>query len=78
MSVARNGADLYLHNSRIYKWDVCAANAITNSVAGGRMTDINGVEVNYSSDAQTHVTGLVVATSNFDYYLQKILDKSTD
>ncbi len=78
MSVARNDVDLYLHNSRIYKWDICAVNAIINSLQGAKMTSISGDEINYESKGDNHVTGLVVATSNFDFYLQKVLNKSND
>ncbi len=78
MNVAKKNADLYLHNSRIYKWDVCAANAFINSMEGGKMTDISGSEINYASYSEKHVNGLIVATSNFDFYLKKILNESKE
>ncbi len=77
MSVAKSTADLYLHTSNIYKWDLCAPNAIINSM-GGKMTDINGNEINYSEKEPKNVNGVIAAVSNFDYFLKKILNTTNE
>lgn len=53
-------ATIYMHNTRIKKWDLCAGNAIVNSV-GGRMVTLKREAISYSSDSN-HVVedGLLV------------------
>jgi len=47
LQVAQQQADLYLHTTRIKKWDICAGNAILNAV-GGKMTSLKQQEFDYS------------------------------
>ena len=47
LQVAQQQADLYLHTTRIKKWDICAGNAILNAV-GGKMTSLKRREFDYS------------------------------
>jgi inositol monophosphatase 3 len=62
-------ADLYLHTSKIYKWDVCAPNAILNNL-GGRLTMRNGNKINYSTKGKTDesVDGIIASLYNYDYF----------
>ncbi len=47
VQVIKGEADAYIHVTRIKKWDICAGNAIIQSVKG-RMTTIKGKSVDYS------------------------------
>ncbi len=47
LQVVKGEADLYLHTTRIKKWDICAGNAVLNAV-GGRMSTLRGQEIDYS------------------------------
>lgn len=51
IQVLKGNATVYLHNTRIKKWDLCAGNAIVKSV-GGRMVELKtGEEISYSPDS---------------------------
>lgn len=52
----KNQADLYLHTSRIYKWDICAPNAILNNL-GGRLTKLNGENIDFSTNKKIDQNG---------------------
>lgn len=60
IQVMEGNATVYLHNTHIKKWDLCAGNAIVNSL-GGRMTTLKGDEISYKADSN-HVVddGLLV------------------
>lgn len=61
LEVVKGNADLYLHTTRIKKWDTCAGNAVLNAV-GGKMTTIKGEELDYSfSGGPQNEDGLVAA-----------------
>lgn len=61
LEVVKGKADLYLHTTRIKKWDTCAGNAVLNAV-GGKMTTIKGEELDYSfSGGPQNEDGLVAA-----------------
>ena len=38
--------DAYVHVTKIKKWDICAGDAILRAL-GGRLTDLDGREVDY-------------------------------
>ena len=38
--------DAYVHVTKIKKWDICAGDAILRAL-GGRLTDLDGKEVDY-------------------------------
>lgn len=67
IQVVQDKADLYLHSTKIKKWDTCAGNAIINSV-GGAMTTLTGKKIDYSAESQAQILdGLVAATKKNVY-----------
>ena len=68
MSLLENNADLYLHSTKIKKWDICAPNAILNNL-GGRLSSRNGKQIDYSTDKEVVVNGIIAALDNYDLYL---------
>lgn len=60
IQVMEGNATIYLHNTHIKKWDLCAGNAIVNSL-GGKMKTLKGDDISYSADSN-HVVddGLLV------------------
>ena len=40
-----------MHVTKIKKWDICAGDAILRAL-GGRLTDLDGREVDYRDDGQ--------------------------
>lgn len=72
MQVVYNNATAYLHSTAIKKWDICAGNAILNSI-GGRMTNLQGEDIDYSSNSPLNDKGLLATISdNHDNYISKI------
>ena len=67
-------ADLYLHTSKIKKWDLCAAHALLNSL-DGNMTNLKGDLIDYSSSNET-VDGLIASLHDFKYYLKKVQNRN--
>jgi 3'-phosphoadenosine 5'-phosphosulfate (PAPS) 3'-phosphatase len=69
MSLINNKADLYLHTSKIYKWDICAPNAILNNY-GGKLTKRDGRPVDYSDTRKEalSVDGIIAAVYNYNYF----------
>jgi len=61
--VAKGNQDVYVHVTLIKKWDICAGTALLNAL-GGKMTALDGSDVNYSSKPALEVknTGGVLAT----------------
>lgn len=61
LEVVKGNADLYLHTTRIKKWDICAGNAVLNAV-GGKMTTLKGKEVDYGfKGSPANEEGIVAA-----------------
>ena len=59
--VAAGHEDVYIHSSMIKKWDICAGAAILNTL-GGRLTDAEGKDIDFSKDWQyKHETGIIAA-----------------
>lgn len=72
LEVVHGNADIYLHDTHIKKWDVCAGNAIINSI-GGRMTTLKNETLTYSFDSDVvNKDGLLVAVLNHNYYIGKV------
>lgn len=64
VQVLEGNATIYLHNTRIKKWDLCAGNALVNSV-GGRMVTLKREKISYSPDTNHIVEdGLLVEINN--------------
>lgn len=60
VQVLEGNATIYIHNTHIKKWDLCAGNALVNSL-GGTMKTLKGADISYSADSN-HVVddGLMV------------------
>lgn len=60
IQVLEGNATIYLHNTHIKKWDLCAGNALVNAL-GGTMKTLIGKDISYSADSP-HVVddGLMV------------------
>lgn len=52
---------MYIHNTYIKKWDICAGNAILNAL-GGKMTTLTGENITYGSELSNLNSGGLVAT----------------
>ena len=66
LSVAERHADVYIHDTAIKKWDICAGHALLRTV-GGEMTDLRGRPIDYSlprgpDRAGVKLTGGLAAT----------------
>lgn len=72
MAVANGTYDLYLHNTVIKKWDICAGDAIIKTI-DGKMTTTTGQIIDYSSESNVKITdGILVTLYDHDYYLSKL------
>ncbi|XP_049874290.1 putative inositol monophosphatase 3 [Pectinophora gossypiella] len=72
MGVVNGTYDVYLHETAIKKWDLCAGDAIIKSV-DGKMTTAKGDLIDYSADSPVKVTeGLLVTRFDHAYYLSKL------
>ncbi|RNA38126.1 inositol monophosphatase 3-like [Brachionus plicatilis] len=71
LSLLDNKSDLYLHSSKIYKWDLCAPNAILNNM-GGKLTQRNGKPVDYSNaeEKTRSVDGIIASLHFYDYFFE--------
>lgn len=59
-----------MHVTAIKKWDICAGNAILETV-GGHMTTLGGDLINYSNKGSpVNSLGLLGTTNNHDMFLQ--------
>jgi inositol monophosphatase 3 len=69
MSLLNDKADLYLHTSTIFKWDICAPNAILNN-RGGKLTRRDGRAVDYSDTRKEalSVNGIIAALHNYNFF----------
>lgn len=55
IQVLKGNATIYLHNTFIKKWDLCAGNAIVKAVKG-RMQTLKGEDISYESGTDPLVT----------------------
>lgn len=70
--VAVGHEDVYLHSSLIKKWDLCAGAAILNTL-GGRLTDAEGEDIDFSHEWEyRHETGIVAAKYDQAGYVQAL------
>lgn len=63
LQVVSGASDVYVHNGIIKKWDICAPNAIINSL-GGKFTTLKGDDVSYSAEDAVVSSGGVLATTS--------------
>lgn len=72
LEVANRHVDAYLHVTEIKKWDICAGNAIINSL-GGKMTTLSNEILYYSSeDDIINKKGLLATMEKHELYLEKL------
>jgi inositol monophosphatase 3 len=63
IQVLEGNATIYLHNTHIKKWDLCAGNAIVNAV-GGRMKTLKSEDISYSAKSDHVVSDGVLVELN--------------
>ena len=74
IELIKGSADIYLHNSLIKKWDICAPNAIINSISdrvSANFTTLKGEPIKYTDETVQNRDGLL-ATVGIDH--QKIIE----
>jgi len=60
VQVLESNATVYLHKTRIKKWDICSGDAIISSV-GGKMKTLKGEDISYEKNTNKVVEdGLLV------------------
>lgn len=62
IELLNRNADLYIHLTRIKKWDICAPHAILHSISGGNLTDLNGDKIRFGNPKEKVVESGLVAT----------------
>ena len=60
LQVLGGAADLYLHVTKIKKWDICAPNAFLSAV-GGTMTTLEGEGISYGAGGAVNDGGLLAS-----------------
>jgi len=70
--VVKGVQDAYVHTTLIKKWDICAGDALLRAL-GGKMTDLTGQELDYSSaEVAKNEGGLLATMYNHDKFLEKL------
>jgi inositol monophosphatase 3 len=64
-------ADGYLHTTEIKKWDICAGNAIINTL-DGKMTTLSNEVLDYSSEDTVNTKGVLATMEKHEFYLEKL------
>lgn len=64
IELLKGNSDLYIHLTRIKKWDICAPHAILHSISTGNLTDLNGDKLNFGNPKEKVVESGLVATVN--------------
>lgn len=71
LEVISGNATAYVHSTLIKKWDICAGNAILNSV-NGRMTTLNNKKIDYSKTSdRSNSLGILATMDKHDWYAEK-------
>jgi len=74
LEVMRGAADAYVHVTFIKKWDLCAGEALLRA-AGGRLTALNGQELNYSRQhPAANEGGVLAAVHDHEEYAKALRD----
>lgn len=72
ISVVAGQVDIYLHTTKIKKWDICAGNAILDTLKG-KMTSLKGEEITYDKDNSVVLKhGLLASLKDHDVYLKEL------
>lgn len=65
---------MYLHTTKIKKWDICAGNAILKAI-GGAMTTLTDKPINYSSgNGEVNDDGVLASVVNHKKYYEIFKD----
>ncbi|XP_074597792.1 inositol monophosphatase 3-like [Brevipalpus obovatus] len=72
VQLIKGHADAYIHRTAIKKWDICAPNALLNSISRsssvfGSMTDLNGAQINYTDNGDVWNKEGILATLRVDH-----------
>ena len=77
LEVIKGNANAYVHTTAIKKWDICAGNAVLNTV-GGEMTTLGGEMIDYSDRGSPLNSLGLLATANDHGTFLKSLEKSAE
>lgn len=72
LRICAGEAELYFAaNSKMKQWDTCASYCLAVE-SGGKMTDMFGEEINYSTEAASHKKGIVISNGRIhDQFIAK-------
>eukprot|EP00795_Rhopilema_esculentum_P007475 gene7475-13249_t len=72
IELAKGNVDVYLHSTKIKKWDICAGNAILTSL-GGKMTSLKGADIAYDKKEDVVLTdGLLATMADHEKYFKEL------
>jgi len=72
LSLFENVASVYVHTTAIKKWDICPGAAILRE-AGGKMTTLDGSDIDYSNDkGPLNSGGIIAAIKHHEEYQAKL------
>lgn len=78
LQVVSNNATLYLHTTKIKKWDICAGDAILRHLHG-RMVTLDNDLLDYSSGTTpVNAGGLIAVLNSPDYFIKEIVQYWSD
>ncbi|XP_053212838.1 inositol monophosphatase 3-like [Panonychus citri] len=76
LQLIKGFADAYVHSTSIKKWDICAPNALLNSIPNGIMTDLKGNPIDYNDTGDVYNRNGLIATLKMNH--EKILKLFSD
>lgn len=77
LQVVFNNATAYIHMTNIKKWDICAGNAILNTLHGS-MTTLHNKPIAYTADESAiNENGVLATLRHHSYYATHIHDYQT-
>ena len=77
LQVIRGKVDGYVHVTCIKKWDICSGDAILRAL-GGKMTKLDGEEIDYSADiTPKNEGGLLASLTNHEKMRKKLTASGT-
>uniref|UniRef100_T1JW40 inositol-phosphate phosphatase n=1 Tax=Tetranychus urticae TaxID=32264 RepID=T1JW40_TETUR len=71
LQLIKGNADAYVHSTSIKKWDICAPNAVLDSVQNSLMTDLKGNTIDHNDTGDVYNRNGLLATYQTNH--QKIL-----